>query len=350
MDGTQMEQQVGDFQPENSQAETIKQARKHFSGIGIAYFLGTLIIYGVQLGISALARRLFPEVLGNFNVALTVSMVPMYVLGMPLMMLLIKRIPAHRIERHRMSAGKLMVAFIMAYAIMYCSNLVGTAITFVISLVKGSSVDSAIQNIVMSAHPLLVMLFTVICAPVMEELIFRKLLIDRAIRYGEGIAILLSGLMFGLFHGNLSQFMYAFTLGLFLGFLYVRTGNIKYTIILHMIINFMGSGVGVLILKLVDLEAISRLALVKDETAMMRGMMEVLPGMLIFLLYFFCIIGLVIAGFVLCIVFLCKKKFFLKKVGIALPKGKRFVTVMINVGMILFTLFWIVTIIMQLLE
>lgn len=335
---------------DGTQTEQVKQARKHFSGIGFMYFLGTIIIYGVQLGVSALARKLFPEALGNFNVALAVSMVPMYVLGMPLMMLLIKRIPAQQIERHRMSAGKLLVAFIMAYAIMYCSNLAGTVITFIISLIKGSSVDSVMQNIVLSAHPLLIMLFTVICAPVMEELIFRKLLIGRAIRYGEGIAILLSGLMFGLFHGNLAQFMYAFTLGLFLGFIYVRTGNIKYTIILHMIINFMGSGVGVLILKLVDLEAISKLALITDETAMMQAMMEVLPGMLIFLLYFFCIMSLVIAGFVLCIVFLCKKKFFLKKVGIALPKGKRFVTVMINAGMILFTLFWIVMIIMQLLE
>ena len=65
----------------------------------------------------------------------------------------------------------------------------------------------------------------VLCAPVAEELIFRKLLIDRLTQYGEGVAVLFSGLMFGLFHGNLNQFVYAFVLGLCFGFIYVKTGD-----------------------------------------------------------------------------------------------------------------------------
>ena len=47
--------------------------------------------------------------------------------------------------------------------------------------------------------------------------------------------MLFSGLMFGLFHGNLNQFVYAFVLGLCFGFIYVKTGNIRYTIGLHML-------------------------------------------------------------------------------------------------------------------
>ena len=363
MNGTQMEQQAAQ-QPEQylqqteasvqqmavAQAETVKQARKHFSSIGLMYFLGTLIIYGVQYGCVALVKLLFPEMTVNADMALVITMVPTYVISMPLMMLLIKRIPAQQIERHRMSVGKLLLAFMMAYAIMFCSNYIGSIITSIISLVKGSAVNNVLQSAVTGVHPLIVTLFTVVCAPIMEELIFRKLLMDRAVRYGEGIAILLSGLMFGLFHGNLSQFIYAFTLGIFLGFIYIRTGNVKYTIILHMIINFIGTVVSVFILELIDLEAINAVTMITDEAEMLQAMMEVLPGMLLLLLFVFGILGIVIAGFVLGIVFLCQKKFFLKKVGITLPKGKRFVTVMINVGMILFTLFWIVMIIMQLFE
>ena len=233
---------------------------------------------------------------------------------------------------------------------MFCSNYVGSFITSIISYIKGSAVNNVLQSAVSGVHPLIVTLVTVVCAPIMEELIFRKLLIDRAIRYGEGIAIMLSGIMFGLFHGNLSQFIYAFTLGIFLGFIYIRTGNVKYTIILHMIINFVGTVASVFIWDLIDLETINALTMIADEAEMMQAMLEVLPGMLLLLLFSFGILGIVIAGIVLGIVFLCKKKFFLKKVGIALPKGKRFVTVMINVGMILFSLFWIVMIIMQLFE
>ena len=49
-------------------------------------------------------------------------------------------------------------------------------------------------------------LYMVICAPILEEYIFRKLIVDRTVKYGQGVAIVLSGLMFGLFHGNLNQF------------------------------------------------------------------------------------------------------------------------------------------------
>ena len=67
-----------------------------------------------------------------------------------------------------------------------------------------------------------------------------KLLIDRIHVYGEGTAIVLSGVAFGLFHGNLSQFFYAAFLGCMFAFLYVRTGRILYPILLHAAINLLG--------------------------------------------------------------------------------------------------------------
>lgn len=38
-------------------------------------------------------------------------------------------------------------------------------------------------------------------------LLFRKFLLDRVVDYGEAVAVILSGVMFGLYHANLSQFM-----------------------------------------------------------------------------------------------------------------------------------------------
>ena len=64
---------------------------------------------------------------------------------------------------------------------------------------------------------------------------------------------MVSGLMFGLFHGNLNQFVYAFVLGLFLAFLYVKTGNLKITIALHMMINFVGGIVSSWLMRMIDL-------------------------------------------------------------------------------------------------
>ena len=69
-----------------------------------------------------------------------------------------------------------------------------------------------------------------VLAPVFEELVFRKVLVDHVLPFGEWPAILFSGITFGLFHGNLTQFFYAALLGMVLAYVYIRTGNILYSI------------------------------------------------------------------------------------------------------------------------
>ena len=85
--------------------------------------------------------------------------------------------------------------------------------------------------------PVVQVVLVVILAPICEELLFRKFIIDRIVNYGEVPAMLISGLMFGLYHGNLAQFMYAAGIGIFFAFIYIRTGKIGYTIALHMFVN-----------------------------------------------------------------------------------------------------------------
>ena len=75
----------------------------------------------------------------------------------------------------------------------------------------------------------------------MEELLFRKLLLDRVSVFGDRTAILLSGVVFGLAHGNFYQFFYAFGLGSIFAWVYLRTRRIRFSILLHVLINFCGS-------------------------------------------------------------------------------------------------------------
>ena len=74
-------------------------------------------------------------------------------------------------------------------------------------------------------------------APIVEEYFFRKLIIDKVASRGEGLAILASATLFGLMHGNLGQFFLAFLIGLLFGLVYIKTRNIKYTMMLHFMIN-----------------------------------------------------------------------------------------------------------------
>lgn len=321
--------------------EILKTYKKHFSSLGLMYFLGALIIIGVQVAVSMLVLAFAPSLLDNPNLSLLVSMLPTYAIAFPLTSLLIHQIPGVQMKTHNMKPTQLLGAFAISYALMYLSNLAGQFFTNIIGIIKGSPVDDAIADLVSELNPLTAFFVMVLLAPALEEWIFRKLLVDRTIRYGEGTAIFLSGLMFGLFHGNLNQFVYTFLVGAFWAFIYVKTGRLRYTIYLHMALNFMGS-VG----SLFFLDAISTL---EGGSSAMNGF-HFLLGMLIPLAivipYLIVVFGLVISGIVLLVT--NWKRFRLIPAELFIPKEKRFSVIFLNAGMILYVLFWIIQIVLQL--
>lgn len=321
--------------------ELLKTYKKHFSSLGLMYFFGALIIIGVQVAVSMLVLAFAPSLLDNPNLSLLVSMLPTYAIAFPLTSLLIRQVPGVQMKKHNMKPTQLLGAFAISYALMYLSNLAGQFFTNIIGIIKGSPVDDAIADLVSELNPLTALFVMVLLAPALEEWIFRKLLVDRTIRYGEGTAIFLSGLMFGLFHGNLNQFVYTFLVGAFWAFIYVKTGRLRYTIYLHMALNFMGS-VG----SLFFLDAISTL---EGGSSAMNGF-HFLLGMLlplaIVIPYLIVVFGLVISGIVLFVT--NWKRFRLIPAELFIPKEKRFSVIFLNVGMILYVLFWIIQIILQL--
>lgn len=335
---------------EKGQEEGLKAARKHFSKLGWMFIAGTIVIYAVQLVPIILIRMVRPQWLWDANISLLLSMLPMYLVGMPVLILLVRQVPADVLGRHQMKKGKFFVAAIMCFALVYLCNLLGNFITTLIGIVKGSDVENQLSNVISGVNLGLLFLFVVICAPIMEEFVFRKLVVDRTVHYGQGVAVLVSGLMFGLFHGNLNQFAYAFTLGMFLAYLYVKTGNLKITIALHMMINFMGGVVSSWLMQEIDIDEYLNIAMNgMDMTAMMSYMMEHLLGWIIYLVYLLFVFGVMIAGAVLLIVSLVKKRFTFDRGVVVIPKGKRFRTVIFNVGMMAYCIFWIAIIIWQLL-
>ena len=326
--------------------ELMKQTRQHFSKIGLMYFLGSLIIMGIQLLVSFLTQTFAPSLLESYDTALLISMIPTYAVSMPLMMLLIRTIPAApKKPAVNMRIGHWFITLLICFSGMYLSNILGNIITQLIGLAKGGTVGNDLLDIVSNTGIITTIVIMVILAPVMEELIFRKLLIDRIVTYGEGTAVLMSALFFGLFHGNLNQFAYAFVLGLIFGFIYVKTRTVRYTIPLHMVINFMGSVLSMIVLRASGYEELARV-MTEDPGALTSYMMEALPGLMILIAYAFLLIGATIAGLVLFFVNL--KKFVCYPGTVVIPKGKRFSICILNVGMILFTLYWLARIILQL--
>ena len=75
-------------------------------------------------------------------------------------------------------------------------------------------------------------------APAAEELLFRQVIFIRLKKIIPlWLAVVVSALLFGIYHGNLVQGIYAFIMGIFLALVYEWTGNFVFPVLFHMIAN-----------------------------------------------------------------------------------------------------------------
>lgn len=100
----------------------------------------------------------------------------------------------------------------------------------------GLSALEAIENASMSSDTLSMYLYVGILAPIVEELLFRGLILRTMLPYGKRFAILTSAFLFAIYHGNLVQSPFAFVVGLVLGYTAVEY-SIAWAMVLHMFNN-----------------------------------------------------------------------------------------------------------------
>ncbi len=85
------------------------------------------------------------------------------------------------------------------------------------------------------------LLGTVILVPIAEEMLFRGILMGAFLpAMKPGWAITASSILFALFHMNFVQTAYVMILAFILGYVYWRTRNFFYPVLLHMAYNFFG--------------------------------------------------------------------------------------------------------------
>lgn len=307
-------------------------AKKHFSRIGAAlltFLISAAVFQTVAAVVVALVLEDPSQAPGWLNWAVTFA--PMYLLAAPLGLLVMRRVPSRQRERHGMGVGRFLKFAAISVFIMYAGNLVGSLILAALETVIGTSAENPLLNYAFDDNIVIRALVMAVLAPAVEEYIFRKQLIDRMNVYGEKLAVFTSALLFGLFHGNLSQFFYAFALGLVFGYVYLKTGRLRYSTALHMMVNFMGSVVAPAALESVDLTMLESIDLSNPAAITELG-----TSLLPVLAYGLVMLALVVTGLVLfCINF---RKVSFDPAPMEIEKGRRFKTVFLNPGMILFTL------------
>lgn len=143
----------------------------------------------------------------------------------------------------RIFNGKLVLGCVLLVAALQCLT---TYLVFFLAWIRPSWY-SAYESLMETAGleegmSLLMALYATLIAPVCEELTFRGVTLyyaKRALPFWA--ANLFQAVLFGIFHMNWIQSVYAGLLGVFLGFIFQRGGSIYLSILAHVLFNIWGS-------------------------------------------------------------------------------------------------------------
>lgn len=157
--------------------------------------------------------------------------------------------PVPDLEEHRRLHGwkAIGISLVLAFGCIGLSTLWMTAVDRVfaeVPFVQNSleTMESAFTEMEEGSY---LWSFLYICASgaLVEELLFRGLIFHCLERgfLSKGAAIVLSALLFGIWHGIFVQSVYTCLIGLVLGYSYVKTRDLRYPILIHFLNNFMGT-------------------------------------------------------------------------------------------------------------
>lgn len=99
--------------------------------------------------------------------------------------------------------------------------------------------QSVIENLGMS--PALLFVMTVVAAPIVEEFVFRGLIVKQAFHFSK-LGVLVSSLLFGALHmpTDLGSWILYGGMGLVLAMIYRKTQKLEFSIAVHALNNFLG--------------------------------------------------------------------------------------------------------------
>ncbi len=138
--------------------------------------------------------------------------------------------------------GKAISWFVPVYGAGQIANIVVLLISFVIAS-NSNAVQQTYEPMIHATETVgawyLASLFIqmVVLAPLFEEYWFRGIIQTSLSQYGNGFAIVVSALCFGMAHGNIHQFFYCFIMGIGMGYVRYATGSILPTTVIHAMLN-----------------------------------------------------------------------------------------------------------------
>ena len=157
-------------------------------------------------------------------------------MSIPVFIVMMKSDDRHALPQEKPRTGPACVILCILGGLGGC--LAGNALINITGLSALDQVGMEVSETIMNSPGWLILSCAVVFGPLMEELLFRGLIFRRIeASYGSAAGIILSALLFGLYHGNLSQGVFGCIMGLLLAYAYHKTGRIYIPVLMHMAAN-----------------------------------------------------------------------------------------------------------------
>ncbi len=219
--------------------------------------------------------------------------------------------------------GRAMAMLPAGYGLAMVVRLISLGIMTLIANNMGGEPSNIVGDAIMSPDmptALLKFFQLAVIAPILEELLMRGMVMESLRPYGNGVAIFISALLFGLMHANFEQFFYATALGIFLGYIAISTKSIVTTTVMHAIFN---SITGALTLIMTD-KSVQEFIAPSDPDPAAAAEAEMTAGVVLYYVWTIFVLLLMAVGIIMFIYKLIKvKRYHVPKVQTEISAGRR---------------------------
>lgn len=232
----------------DTNVENKKVLKKRFCSVGANLLAREVFLFisGIVIGIGYFIYcAVKNNGLDNINVEEAIkalienplnSIIPVLIGFMPVMYFIKRNVGKQRIltEKKKFTLKNIFMFFILLLGLSYSCTLISALMEGGLN-VAGLTMEES-EKILESFDAPAMVLYTVLVAPVVEELIYRGMVLRFLDKFDKGVAIVGSGVLFGFMHANFCQIFMAIGIGIFLGYI-TEEYSIKLAIILHMMNN-----------------------------------------------------------------------------------------------------------------
>lgn len=222
-----MESNLGLIYPQND-----------MNGLSRTLFMTEVVAFAVSLVMSTL-MAIIAGVTGGFEIGMYITLLTMAFAKYAYINKTIRRRGndyKNSLNWDQVYATRLLVFFIYSQGLIYVG-------VFVAVILENLLNEVGLTGVIEISVPrsglaqFLFYLYVVLIGPIIEEIVYRYVIITRLRKYGLRFSIIVSTVIFALVHGNIFQSIYVVPMGLLLGYVFAMTNSLGLVILLHILNN-----------------------------------------------------------------------------------------------------------------